>query len=191
MVEMDNKVIFLKLRKIHRRPPGANAVAPQGRPVRALAGRSAEDLGVGEQGKFRRRTDEPPRGGKRQKFQPGGIEIKIRRQFLEPLVLALVVTGECDLPSLRGPISELVEEPAALDLIEDQVAGSEFRKWHRVERDGQVVIRQGSRTKKCALGFFRWIDLENRILAIPEIQQRRLFGSTLRHQNLDILDLTD
>ena len=140
VVEVDDEIVFLKLRKIHRRPPGPHPVAPQRRPVRALARRAPEDLGVGQQRKLRLGADEPARRGNRQKLQPRGIEIKIRRQLPEPLALTLVVAGERDLPPLRRPLAELVEKPAALDFIEDQVAGPELCKRNRVKRNrcGQV-----------------------------------------------------
>ena len=141
VVEMHHQIALLELRKIHRMTPGAHPFAPQCGAVGALTGRATQNLGLRKNGELLGRTHEAARGRRGQKDDLRGVEVKIRRQFSEPLPFALVGAGEGNRPAVGGPCVELVEKPVALGFVQHQIASREIAERRRVEFQRRTLLR--------------------------------------------------
>ena len=77
MVEMHHEIARLEFRKIHNRPARPNPLAPQCRPVRALARRAPEHLGLRKERQLRLRANESPSRPRCEEDQIRGVEIEV------------------------------------------------------------------------------------------------------------------
>ena len=174
MVEMHHEVARLEFRKIHNCPPRPNPFTPQRRPVRTLACRAPEHLGLRKQRQLRLRAHESPCRPRGEEDQIRSVEIEISRHLSETLAFTFVHACEGNRPAVSCPTVELIKKTVALGFIQHQIASSEVTERRWIEH--RCGLRSLTATSDAeALEFAIRLDDDDAILR-PKIIAKRAPG---------------
>ena len=92
-----------------------------------------ENLGVAQDDQLAHRPDEAAQQRTHQERDPIDRDLRVAENFVQPLLLALVVAKDRDFPLLGEPVAQVIEKKIAPIFLEDEIAARRMEKVVREE----------------------------------------------------------
>ncbi len=133
VMQMHDVVAVRDLRKIERLRLAAQVDQPLLLAQRAQRLVAAENLRVAQHDELARRPDEAAQQRALVEGDVLGGNLRLGEDFLQALLLALVVAEDHDFPALGHPVAQVIEEKLAAIFLEDEVAARRVEEIVREE----------------------------------------------------------